>query len=113
MQWEQRLHGADTSNEAHIINPAESRVCKGCGARTKWKIPAQRTRRRLLAKAATRAKKIAKGAHSPEEIRQSGDCEKITEGASRTPAGFDEPERFLDVLIEFIDSTEPAARESP
>jgi pimeloyl-ACP methyl ester carboxylesterase len=25
----------------------------------------------------------------------------------------DEPERFLDVLIEFIDSTEPAARESP
>jgi pimeloyl-ACP methyl ester carboxylesterase len=25
----------------------------------------------------------------------------------------DEPERFLEVLIEFIDSTEPAARESP
>jgi len=93
MQWEQRLHGADTANEAQIIIPAETRVCKACGARTKWRIPSQRTRRHLLAKAAAGGKKIAEGANSQEEIRPSGDREKITQGPSLPPAGFDEPQR--------------------
>jgi hypothetical protein len=47
MQWEQRLKGADRENEAYIM-PAQEPVCKTCGARRKWKMPAKTAARRIL-----------------------------------------------------------------